>query len=253
MEKTGDERRYAEFSDPRLVAIYDTVNPIDSYRAFYPDLVARLSPHIILDIGCGTGLLTCELAQEGRRVIGLEPSSELLERARHRPGCEHVAWIEGSVDELGRENADLAIMTGHVAQFFLENDAWQAALTKIRDALSPGGHLVFESRNPLVPPFADWPTVSAPQQLIDPIAGPVEWWATTPERDRNRLRYEIHYRFKEGGEELVSANELVFRTQEEIIQSLHTAGFRLCGTFGNWDRSALSPTSPEMIFVAEPA
>jgi hypothetical protein len=32
-----------EFYDPRLVAVYDTVNPIAEYQAFYLDLASKLS------------------------------------------------------------------------------------------------------------------------------------------------------------------------------------------------------------------
>jgi SAM-dependent methyltransferase len=62
-----------EFYDPRLVAIYDTVNPVAEYERFYLDLAAKLSASSIIDIGCGTGLLTCELAKRGHRLIGLPP------------------------------------------------------------------------------------------------------------------------------------------------------------------------------------
>lgn len=47
---------YAEFSDPRLVAVYNTVCPIDEYENFYIVLAEKLSVKKILDIGCGTGL-----------------------------------------------------------------------------------------------------------------------------------------------------------------------------------------------------
>ena len=248
---TADHTRYAEFSDPRLAAIYDTVNAVDSYGAFYLDLATRLAPRTVLDVGCGTGLLTCDLARLGYRVIGLEPSPELLRRARRRPGCRDVTWIEGPIDQLGRLEADLALMTGHVAQFFLEEDAWQAALAKIHGALKPGGRLAFESRNPLVPPFPDWPTAAAPRRVVDPAAGAVDWWATMPEPQGRRIRYELRYRFAASGEDVVSANELVFRTQEEITQSLQDAGFTLRDLFGDWDRTPATPSSPEMIFVAE--
>jgi 2-polyprenyl-3-methyl-5-hydroxy-6-metoxy-1,4-benzoquinol methylase len=51
-------RTISELSDPRLVAIYDTVNPIAEYETFYLDLAAKRSASSIIDIGCGTGLLT---------------------------------------------------------------------------------------------------------------------------------------------------------------------------------------------------
>ena len=61
----GDAPNFGEFFDPRLVAIYDTVCPIAEYETFYLDLAAKLSASSIIDIGCGTGLLTCELAKRG--------------------------------------------------------------------------------------------------------------------------------------------------------------------------------------------
>jgi hypothetical protein len=42
----------------------------------------------------------------------------MVARARRRPGGERVRWIVGGADGLGAPGADLAIMTGHVAQFF---------------------------------------------------------------------------------------------------------------------------------------
>jgi predicted RNA methylase len=61
-EETDYMPTFSEFSDPQLVALYDTVNPIAEYETFYVDLAAGLSASSIIDIGCGTGLLTCELA-----------------------------------------------------------------------------------------------------------------------------------------------------------------------------------------------
>ena len=113
---------YSEFSDPRLVAIYDTVNPIAEYETFYLELAARLAATSIIDIGCGTGLLTFELAKRGHRMIGVEPAPAMLAVARRRLSWMNVQWNEEDASRLGDERADLAIMTGHVAQFFLDDD-----------------------------------------------------------------------------------------------------------------------------------
>lgn len=81
----------------------------------------------------------------------------MLNLAKNRPATESVHWINGYVQELGNTNADLAIMTGHVAQFFIDDASWQAALKCIHGALKPGGYIAFESRNPHVSPFNTWP------------------------------------------------------------------------------------------------
>src|SRR3712207_3809679 len=121
----------SEFSDPRLVAIYDTVCPIADYEAFYLDLAARLSAASIIDVGCGTGLLTFQLAKRGYDVIGVEPAPAMLAVARRRPYPRPVRWIAGDATRLTNLGADLAIMTGHVAQFFLDDGMWRATLTAI--------------------------------------------------------------------------------------------------------------------------
>ena len=146
---------YNEFYDPSLVAIYNTVCPIDGYAKFYIELAKKLSVKTIIDIGCGTGLLTNELAGEGFQMIGVEPSRLMLEVAYKSPRGKQVKWIEGNAISLDEFNADLAIMTGHVAQFHVDEDYWNNSLKSIYKALRPGGYLAFESRNPAVQPWVN--------------------------------------------------------------------------------------------------
>jgi SAM-dependent methyltransferase len=110
----------------------------------------------ILDLGCGTGLITCALARLGYRMIGVEPAPGLLAQARRRQGGEVVRWIEGGAERIGTPAVDLAVMTGHVAQFFLTDQSWHAALDALRAGLRPGGRLAFETRNPAAREWAGW-------------------------------------------------------------------------------------------------
>ena len=257
-QEADDGPNLAEFYDPRLVAVYDTVNPIAEYEGLYLDLASKLSASLVIDVGCGTGLLTCELAKRGHRLIGVEPSKAMLEVARRRVCGERVEWIEGDELGLGELQADLAIMTGHVAQFFLDDEDWHSALIAIRKALRPGGRIAFESRNPLVQPWADqeiedhvdWPTRTSRRKVYDPVAGRIEWWTEILEVEEDLVRTEIHYFFARSGEQLVSANELRFRTRTELSRSLSDAGFSVESVFGDWDGRPATPASRESIFVA---
>jgi len=72
-----------------------------STAAFVPTLgvalVDRLDPkpgELVLDVGCGDGVLTAEIAARGARVIGLDSSPEMLQQARAR-GLD-VRLAEGS-------------------------------------------------------------------------------------------------------------------------------------------------------------
>jgi ubiquinone/menaquinone biosynthesis C-methylase UbiE len=242
---------FQEYTDPRLVAVYDTLNPFAADTEFYIELATELSASSIIDIGCGTGLLTCELAQRGHQMIGVDPSRAMLDVARHRPGGELVRWVEGDASRLDQSEVDLAIMTGHVAQVILDDDRWHNTLAAIYRALNQNGRVAFESRNPNARAWDAWTPRASRRQIDDPRLGQVEVWQQLIEVQRGRVSFEIHYLFASSGEELVSTNELRFRTEVELARSLAEVGFSIEHVFGDWDRQPLEVWSRELIFIAK--
>ncbi len=252
---------FEEFHDPRLVSLYDAWGEGRDDTAFYvalaEELRARPGARTILDVGCGTGQVTCALAERGFAVTGVDPAQPMLEVARTRPGGHLVRWIEGTADAYDGPPVDLAIMTAHVAQVIHDDTAWLGTLTATRRALRPGGTLAFESRNPAVEGWRAW-SAEAPHRRYDGdphTYGPAELWfdALTIDRDPDAgdlAHCEIHYRFDRTGEHLVSRNALRFRPRATLERQLTRSGFAVAEVYGNWDRSPLTPTSPEMIFIA---
>jgi SAM-dependent methyltransferase len=241
----------AEFSDPRLVAIYDTVNAYEpnTQPRFYRDLAAELRAHSIIDVGCGTGLITCDLAQQGYHLIGLDPEPAMVEAARQRSGGENVQWIVGDVTELGELNADLAIMSGHVAQFFLTDGSWGSALRSMHDVLRPGGHLAFETRNPDAREWGRW-TPDARSTFTDPVVGQIETWVEFSDLQGEVVTCVDHYVIGKTRKELTSAVKLRFRSEANLRQSIVAAGFEVRRLYGDWERGPVTATSPELILVA---
>jgi SAM-dependent methyltransferase len=240
---------YKEFSDPRLVAVYDR-HALGADSEFFCNLADDISARTIIDLGCGTGLLTCELAKRGHTMIGIEPSETMLAVARGKPNADRISWIQGSFEQMAGLTADMVLMTRHVAQFFLDDTEWKAMLAAVHRALNQGGHIVFDIRRLSDPPFRDWPTDDARRKIEGTPTGPVEWWFKLLGVQNKRVSYELHYLFARSGEEVVSVNELIFRSQDEIIRALSDAGFTVKDVYGDWDGSQANPTSPEMIFVA---
>jgi SAM-dependent methyltransferase len=216
----------AEFSNPRLVAIYDTVNAYtaNSQPRFYSQLAAEIGARSIVDLGCGTGLITCDLARQGYKLIGIDPAPAVIDIARRRECADRVRWIVGDASHIGEPHADLAIMTGHVAQFFLTDESWRGALVALHRALRPGGRLSFESRNPSAREWESW-TRDAKRSVADPKAGRIETWSEVQDIQDGIVLYTIHYLFVDTGEDLVAPSKLRFRTKDEIIRSLADAGF----------------------------
>jgi SAM-dependent methyltransferase len=242
--------RLAEhYTDPRLVALYDIENSSRDDTDFYLRLAVELGAKRIVDLGCGTGVLACELAANGRQVIGVDPAPAMLAIARHRTGSERVQWIEGDVHSLGTPEADLVVMTGCVAQVFLEDAEWRTALAAIYRALRSGGHLAFESRNPRDRAWERW-TREATHEQFDSPNGPMETWIEVVGVRDGRVCLEGHNVFHSTGEEMVVTDELRFRSAAELIDSLAEAGFTVERVYGDWKQGPLLESSAAMIFVA---
>ena len=237
------------YTDPRLVDLYDIENPHGPDFDFFLQLADELKARRILDLGCGTGLLTRQLARVEREVTGVDPSPTMLAYARQQPGADAVQWIQGTSRALGTPNADLLLMTSNVSQVFLDDAEWDTTLQHIHAALSPGGHLAFESRNPEDRGWEQWNPETTLAQLETPH-GPVETWLKVVGEGNGRVHFEGHNIFKNTGEDLIVTSTLRFRSYEEISSSLRDAGFTIETVYGNWQKEPFEPTSRMMIFVA---
>ena len=69
----------------------------------FEELMSRVgatSPGIVVDLGCGSGGHTLELAARwpGARIVGVDRSVEMLDQARSRDGGERVEWVLADVE-----------------------------------------------------------------------------------------------------------------------------------------------------------
>jgi SAM-dependent methyltransferase len=238
-----------QYIDPRLVALYDIENSRGADTDFYLGLAAELDARRMIDLGCGTGLLTSELAAPGRQVVGVDPSPAMLALARKKPAAGPVQWVEGDASALGTPEADLLLMTGNVAQVFLEDADWLATLAAIQAALRPGGYLAFESRNPGDRAWERWNRASTYTQFDSPN-GPMESWLELVSEGDGRVNLEGHNVFLSTGEVVIVESELRFRSLEELTHTLTGSGFTVEHVYGDWNKGPLLSTSRVMIFVA---
>jgi len=93
----------------------------------------------ILDVGCGTGQLTAEIAKSGAYVVGLDNSVDMLGQARQNYPA--LTFVLGDATRFRFEDPFDAIFS-NAALHWVKNAA--AAVESIALALRPGGRLVAE-------------------------------------------------------------------------------------------------------------
>jgi SAM-dependent methyltransferase len=112
-------------------------------QACAPGILTLLEPirsrnGIVLELGCGSGLLTRELTAAGHRVLATDASAAMLDLARgYAPAAEDIRTLVLPHDPLPR--ADAVVSVGHVLSYLPDEHAIDQALTAIAGALQPGG------------------------------------------------------------------------------------------------------------------
>jgi len=245
----GYSRRVPDalFAHHRLAPIYDAFGGARDDLTAYLDIADELDAHRVLDIGCGTGCLALLLAERGRTVIGVDPAEASLEVAKAKDRTGRITWIHGDAATLPALGADVAVMTGNVAQVFLTDDDWTQTLQGIHAALRSRGYFVFETRRPERRGWEDWVAETAPVNLDVPGIGLVEQLSfEVTEVSLPFVSFRYIYRFASDGVVVTSDSTLRFRDRDEVEASLLAAGYRVLDV-----RDAPDRPGREFVFVAE--
>jgi ArsR family transcriptional regulator len=117
--------------------------PGRSWAAWARALGHLLPPVRVADLGCGDGYLTVEASRWASRVIAIDRSRPVLEKARalaKRRGVRNITWRQGEIERvpLGDSTVDVAILSQ--ALHHASNPGH--AVSEAARIVSPGGHVL---------------------------------------------------------------------------------------------------------------
>lgn len=110
----------------------------ERYRPGYPDAaiawLVGTSPQRVIDVGCGPGNLTTQLALLGHDVVGLDPSEAMLRAARKKA----LRAVRGAAEALPFADACADVVTAATAFHWFDHEL---AVPEIRRVLRPSGRV----------------------------------------------------------------------------------------------------------------
>jgi SAM-dependent methyltransferase len=259
MDELSAEAVYAQVYD---LYVHDWPGEI----AFYRWLIGAsdLQDQGVLEIACGTGRVTLQLAATGFEMTGFDLSAELLAVARAKSaGWANVDWVQGDMRgfDLGRKFG-WVIVPGHSYQFMVTPDEQVTCLENIRRHLVPGGGLVLHLD------YQDYGWLAGllepgerPMQkrnvLHDPATGEMfrQAYRWSFERATQTATVEVDWeQLNPEGQVLriwrMEPKRLHCAFPSEIEHALKRAGFVVEAVYGDFFENPLSETAEQMIWVA---
>lgn len=117
------------------------------FRPGYPDALfdrlLRDEPRTAADLGAGTGISACAMADRGVRVMAVEPNATMRHAAQPHPG---VMWVEGTAESTGIEQGSMELVTAFQAFHWFDPEP---AITEMIRILQPGRRIaaIWNERN----------------------------------------------------------------------------------------------------------
>jgi SAM-dependent methyltransferase len=139
------ESRHVEFTGERLVPGQVDQDLFNEHLARYAfaSRLARLKR--VLDIACGMGYGSAELARVANHVVGLDISEDAVAAARSAYPSENLRFLAAPAQAIPLDDASFDLIVAFEVIEHLHD--WPALLAEVRRLLAPGGQFIVSTPN----------------------------------------------------------------------------------------------------------
>ena len=147
-QKNADKAEGAsETESGEMAETGDTTDFISSEDSESEEALLLQEQNLVVELGCGTGAFTEEMAELGYDMIGIDNSGDMLGIARQKmeKSGHEIMYLEQDMCEL-----DLFCTAGTIVSvcdsvnYLIEDEQIRKAFTKVNNYLYPGGLFIFD-------------------------------------------------------------------------------------------------------------
>jgi SAM-dependent methyltransferase len=200
----------------------------------------------VLDVPCGSGRHTLELARRGCQVTGVDVSAEAVEHARRAAAVERlrVDLRLGDMRTLPTDvRVDAAVCMGN-AFGYLDHAGTQKFLADLAGLVKPGGSLLLDYgfvAEALLPHLK----LDEPPMTLGGIEA-----LSVNEYDAANSRWVTSFTFRRGDEEHRGTSVQHVYTAAEVTRLVTEAGFTQVALYGDTEETPFRLGSPRLLLLA---
>ncbi|MDV6250520.1 class I SAM-dependent methyltransferase [Vibrio sp. EA2] len=223
--------------------------------SFFQDLISHQKALSLLDVCCGTGLVTIPLSRKLSHVVGIDFSGSMIDFAKYKSSnISDIAFYEMDAADFNLETVfDLIVMTGNAFQAFISDADFSSMLNNINSHMHAESLFVFDSRLPCSEHFETTSSHEHWSSYKSPTGENVDVYGLDSRHPQlnNTMLHHVRREY-ENGEQYHSYIELKYRSIDEIVKGLERNGLQLVEYYADWKKTPLTETSTSFVGVVRP-